>query len=959
MKKLLWFTAFLFILNLGLLQPAEKNGWEYLPGAFEDLSKGLNTVNEPTNLDNGECSAVNNYIFDSGGLVKRSGFFLKSTMPGSGDILSRATYIDKNLVCWYVVQRDSTVYKSIDQDTWYQIITGVDTTGPLSYTTYLGDLWFTNQIDGVKSYNGTTVSEYSFIPKSKYIIIYNDNLIVFNMSGDPTKVVMCDYILGPKVESSWSGVYRNFYLGRDNGGEITGAYVWQGILWMTKDSELWSIAGLNETNYIKTHHSGRYGCVSGTTIKEFRNRLVYLSREGVVGFSLSGYDILSENITPTISDLSVISSISRKWTQTSQDDFAAGTGVGIDTTTYPGQIRNSSTTYKVWTSSDDFSLYDTTYTVNADTLTFHNNGILVVDTRLTDDFSSGVISSSWTISGDSVNQDWNADNYYLTLSTSGGTLYNRAGQITFKDSKQYGKWQFDAQTNYDQYASFITFLNETNNNRLNLKHQLFYSGVLGSGDSDISISIAQQPYYISVANKPSGWNNTSPPPASTSTFTIERDYSNNIRVRVNGDLVTWYTPAILDYFKIENPADALASGGVSYTEPITRKFVVEFSKLAAMDTPYFDNFSVYYATYCVFVSTMWDTKNASPSWNKFSSSTALHGVGDIGFQVRVSANQDSWDSYVGVSDGETPTCASKQYIQWKATMTLNSYYEVKSPEIHSVFISVVEASTFTSQGFYTGTALTGWKGFDVDGSTEAIGYSVVFGTSEYNRDNTATYVSIQPGDTIPAASTDTYIKWRSTFTTTIEQYINSVTLNYVEGGISTQLPSAEIIDDQYWLACSSNSLTNDIVYMLDSDGAWTEFSGINASYLYVKDGISYFTSSIDGNVFQFDDINTDSGTVMNAYWVSGLTSLGDDDRDKTLRYTYITGRKAAGDAIDFKYAVEHSTFATKHVSFADNDNQKVDMAGNTTGKRFYFMVETTNTAITQSFTPYFQMQKLR
>lgn len=913
-----------------------------LPVNFYSFVGGLNTKWSKNVLLDNQCSDVDNLLFDKKlGLIKRDGYKLKATINSAGNYINGIEYNKSSGDKFYIQQKGSSLYKSIDLETWESFETGLNTTYDCRFAVYQEDLWRVNGNNMVASYNATTLTTYSFIPKGRFIAIYNESIFIGNTIDEKSALYFSDVVAGPKSSTAWKSTYA-FYVNRNSGDEITGLYVWQGILWIFTKNSIWGLSGYSIDDYTLRKYTDEFGCIDDRTIQVKDNSLLFLSSKGLIRFNGSMSEIISEMIEPSINDLSAISKVDRRWTQTTQSEFQLGTANNVDITNYPGEIRNSSATYKLWTSSTDFSNGMLSGSVNIDTVTFSRNGLICNEVGLTDDFSSGVISSSWTITSNTyfTNSDWRADNYTLYLSTAGATSYSKRGTIFFNNYKDYGRRKFDTKMHGSQLQIYVFSDDDLQADKktylgLALSYQngeglrLYENNSVGTWNVD-AVQDFLRP--SDITSDQALWQYLS----STRTFCVGKDYDGKYSLTV--DNREWKRGIIfhnLNYAKDVN-LSAFRIEGPSQDKAMNYNI---------------DNFGIYTSTYSTYISS-WDTTVASPIWEVFTSSAPTYGMSDIGFQTRVSSTGATWDDWIGVANGAIPTSASKRYIQIKATTTVNTMYEVLSPEIRELYLSRNSTGSFTSQEKYVGS-VTKWGTIDID-DTDNIGYFVAGATSSYNL-SIASYIPVSNGDTIPLNPSANYVKWQSTYTSAVSQITYGVTLNWDEGsgaGGSSRYASG-VFDKRYWLSCSSNNSTNNIIYVLDSNDVFTKFSNIDANMLFEFNNQKYFASSKDNNIFEFDDINTDSGTAINSFWKSGHNYLGNQDIYKWLRYVFFTGRKQSGDFINFDYSLDNSTVTyNDYVSFSDNQNIPKEFGQDKIGKNFYFTIRSTGTFELQGFDIY-------
>ena len=302
----MWFIL-LFLTSLAFAQDGS-----YLLNKFSD---GLNTKTSPILLQEGNTPDCLNVLFDDvGGVKKRAGYkyfgYSTSTIAGNG-----LFQLSRNSGAKFLfLQIEDKLYSSstgID-DSWTLLRSGLKwQLNYLNSANIANLLWLTNGIDNVFSSNGMGYTEYSFIPKGKHItsmsegtsgILY-DRGFVANTYDLPAGVYYSDTAYAITDENAWSAS-QVFVVGSGDGEVITGLYVWHGDLYIFKERSVWRLSGNMPENWTLRRLTTEYGCAYDSTIREYKNILIFLSKQkkAVVGFDGSFFTELSLPIEPDLDD---------------------------------------------------------------------------------------------------------------------------------------------------------------------------------------------------------------------------------------------------------------------------------------------------------------------------------------------------------------------------------------------------------------------------------------------------------------------------------------------------------------------------------------------------------------------------------------------------------------------------------------------------------------------------------
>jgi hypothetical protein len=261
-----------------------------------NMSKGLNKLVSPTQIDNLAISDGLNNEFDEGGVIrKRAGFVAVGNALSAAKGLGNFTTESFRRVC--TVQGTSLAY--LNGTSWSNVAGAAFTTGlEVVFTQVRNKLYVWNGGDGGASWDGTTnVSRPGTMPKAAFAIFYTPYHVASGVPGQPNRV----YISQPDDASAFTraatvlnnatevpgatvftGTTANFIdVAKDDGDFITGLAKFGTYLLIFKQHSIYQLdfdaSGNPEVSMI----TGATGCVSHKSIEAVENDVYFLSPEGV------------------------------------------------------------------------------------------------------------------------------------------------------------------------------------------------------------------------------------------------------------------------------------------------------------------------------------------------------------------------------------------------------------------------------------------------------------------------------------------------------------------------------------------------------------------------------------------------------------------------------------------------------------------------------------------------------
>lgn len=299
-----------------------------------------------------------------------------------------------------------------------------------------------------------------------------------------------------------------------------------------------------------------------------------------------------------------------------------------------------------------------------------------------------------------------------------------------------------------------------------------------------------------------------------------------------------------------------------------------------------------------FTSQHFDMAINTPVFGTFEAAITSSSLAGLTFQTQTATSTNgTWQAVQTGTLGSEIVSDNRRFVRYLANFTVNS--ATNTPAIvSSVTVSAASTGTWTSQEFFLSNNIsaTGWGLFQtvqtVSGSEASIAYAIRVSSFSGGTANTA-YTSISPGDTI-SVSTGAYMQIISTFTVgvgTEAARLDTILINWTEGSQATS-PSAVVCDGRYhYGAQSKDGSRNDVMYVLDSQGAWVKWTGVRPRHLSVVNQacvMSDSQTSSTGFIYKLYDTDADDGAAIDSYWeskdlnLSGLHKIKAIDRIYTV-----------------------------------------------------------------------------
>ena len=191
----------------------------------------------------------------------------------------------------------------------------------------------------------------------------------------------------------------------------------------------------------------------------------------------------------------------------------------------------------------------------------------------------------------------------------------------------------------------------------------------------------------------------------------------------------------------------------------------------------------------------------------------------------------------------------------------------------------IQSQQFLSSGVYTSqiynaVTVSSWTEFEADSTSNggSIQYQVRVG-SNTGSVQSAAYSNINPGSLINGATWQMQIQWRATLTApadpTASPSINSVTLNWSQGELTSQPVHGFSWKNRYWIAAATGSATTNNLVMVKSRNrvAWVP-SDLQIGAMSRYNDNFYTAASTHSAIYRMDYGTNDNGRGIPWYWAS-------------------------------------------------------------------------------------------
>lgn len=838
---------------------------------------GLNTNISQEAIDATQSPDLLNVDISPGGksVKKRQGFGIDTTLT----ISTSATH---NLYKFFdssgnevrLVFNDYKVSSSVNGAAWSVILTTGTYGATWDCTDYLGFAYcVSSAFDNPIKTNGTTtgtsgVGGTNAVPAGSIVSNSGDRLLVGATASNPSRLyysasaVFTDFSLGIQPSnSSFEDIVAP-------GSKLTHiAYRFGRWLWW-KDQSFGFIVGTGQFDLQIITVSNTIGTLDNTDV--YDGNYVYFRGSDSQIYTYDGSNLsraISIDIAPTLRTANRRKANS--WMQTSQTDFNGGSSIpaiNISTTVSVGDVAVSS-------------------------------------------FQSVENSSTQWNSGSAIN---------ITIGVSSLSLVtNNLGTITDPS------FEGTLSTNYVSAGATPAFLTSTGYNgdcTLNPQSGSKFLSMLGGGGG--STDLTNPRLYFNVLDMTGVYLSTKALSISEQSCAWTSDtFSDTTLV---GKRVKFQFHMITNSVGTDLNKTAQTVVSYIYGGPISYYFTCETNhSLGTYVDCSFDNVSLGTSTIASgsFTSQIYDVGFTSPTYQLQTIFTA--NTSTPTFSLLTSTN-NTVGPWVAVLTSTGTNAIGNRYARYCSTISLNST-DAAFTYISTATILARSTGTYYSNVNFAPN-ITSWSTLGITDSIS--GNSAV---TYYSRASTGSFTILsstpnwasQTKNATVAVSTGTYMQLRADFAITAateSPTLNDFTFNWFEGTAADKM-YATYFQNGIWFSVSlgTAATTNNRILRHDLlSNLWTLYN-IPANGFLTYNNNLYFGDPTAGKIYQFgNNVTSDNGTAINAYWKSKAFFGDSPFTDKDLRMASWYIAKSSGTSLTLTYTLNESTTVSRSLSLFDS-----------------------------------------
>lgn len=881
--------------------------------SISDLSGGMWSNASPNKLPDNTASSIENFFTDVEPIaIERSGYQLKDSdtvLGGTKAVTGLWEFVDSSGNEWII---------SYSSRTWYKNTSGnePEAFGPTATTANIPDaavnlavIMFTNGIDNVWWFDGTSTGAVASAPKGRIIESWRERFVIadiaslqssvhFSEDGDYTSWTVASnptdpFILtfgggndGDSVTCLWGSYYDNLIVG--------------------KKRNTWIGSGFDQADIVVRNISREIGCLENSTMREKDGSLVWLSNRGMEKMTGTQIVSISEPIRDVIDELVKNSASERSAEDTADSDFNSGTITG-DISVSNGSLSAKTTSFHLtsasdWNGGSGFNIFtDTDSSAGSIVTTFPDEFDTYRDSSVSGekkvwrettnpdqlDVETGVFSGKLRIGGDTNGVASAPLHCVRTIDPlppfgNGATFYfemegsnNMDDDDTFYFSLSEGSTELS--------ASNIGSIDDLNNFNIVFSHDKFKS-VLCDSASDSFV-------FSSV-------DSLTPPEAIT--IYLENDsfvvHDNNAQV-YSGNVGAG-TTCLQDF----DSGDWYLNICVLPTDLNQADQYLEI-----------DNFTITPQSATVYHQ--FETGISSPIWSTFNADASTT---QITFSISVSTGDGAdFDNAVAITQGNAPSAAPKTFFQLNSLFDIDiSSFPGSTQQLNSWAFGAGSSGTFRSQVFNTGGAAVSWGEILIADAEDQGTVTYSFNAddqSDADNFNASSWTTITSGQ-VPTNGTEQYAIYFATFVVTSgtgTARLDSFSFSWDEGTLPP--PTSWVYDRRYWLAYTTSTAggaSNDSIAVLQRNDTWTRLTGINAaSFAHWKDKLYFGDSRDNGLVYLYDIGNNDNNSNINSYILTKSYDMGRFVNEKAFQnlYTNYNGGATKSGNFTVGYSLDQST----------------------------------------------------
>lgn len=263
---------------------------------IRDFSVGQVSKDLDFLIPDNALSLCKNGIVGRDGVKKRNGYIkYNSSAIDTSKVSSIVRFTLSSGTHYFLAFCGTDIYQAdLANKTFSSIYTGVTADLLWDFGFYNDKLYMSNGTDDLLSYDGTTVSALSSLPKGKYLVVLKDRLWVAGVSSAPYRLYYSDV---GDPETFGANNYIDFpespYA---NEGIITGLGILGSDLVVFKENATYMVIERPAGSFSVIQVDAFKGCVAHHSICNIPNGLLFLSDDGVYLLTSSSLKFIGEPI---------------------------------------------------------------------------------------------------------------------------------------------------------------------------------------------------------------------------------------------------------------------------------------------------------------------------------------------------------------------------------------------------------------------------------------------------------------------------------------------------------------------------------------------------------------------------------------------------------------------------------------------------------------------------------------
>lgn len=334
-----------------------------------DLSGGMYSNASANKIPDNSASYIQNFYTDVEPIAtERNGYIKRDStiLGGTKSVTGLWSFTDSSGNEHIVSFSSKTFYRNTTGGTPTAFGLKATSANQPMAAVNIGKIWFTNGVDNIWWFDGTSTGVVSAAAKGRLITPWRTRIVIANVTGALTTLYFSED--GDGTNWTLGGLPTDPFTlqigGANDGKNIRCLQNYFDSLIVGREDDIWAVDGFDQSDVTTRQISNEVGCLEPHTVKQLDNDLIWLSNRGVDSMAGRTINFLSEPVR-NVTDIIVKNSINqRNNIQTSQADWAAGTvdnAVYLDTHTAPGSVQltfpetfasfrdGSSNTKPVWT----------------------------------------------------------------------------------------------------------------------------------------------------------------------------------------------------------------------------------------------------------------------------------------------------------------------------------------------------------------------------------------------------------------------------------------------------------------------------------------------------------------------------------------------------------------------------------------------------------------------------------